>query len=94
MKTLTFEVSDALYEAFQQMAMTYGRTLDEVALEWLAKHTPKSYPQLTEEESRAAWERLLRHAATASLGHPTGTDNERIDADLVHEYGSTHEEEA
>ncbi len=32
MKTLTFEVSDALYEAFQQMATTYVRTLDQAAV--------------------------------------------------------------
>jgi hypothetical protein len=92
MKTLTFEVSDALYEAFQQMAAKYGRTLEEVALEWMAKYAPKPCPQLTEEESQAAWERLLRHAGAARLGYPTGVDNERIDADLVREYGSTHAE--
>jgi predicted transcriptional regulator len=91
-KTLTFEVSDALYEAFQQMAAKHGRTLEEVALEWLAQHTPRSRPQLTEEERQEALERLLRHAGTAHLGYPTGTDNEQIDADLAHEYGGTHEE--
>ena len=30
---------------------------------------------------------------SVSLGHPTGSDNESIDADLAHEYGSTHEDE-
>jgi hypothetical protein len=49
---------------------------------------------LTEEESRAAWERLRRHIGAANLGYPTGADNESIDADLAREYGSTHEEEA
>jgi len=91
-KTLTFEVSDALYEAFQQMAAKYGRTLDEVALEWLAKHAPQSRPQLTVEEHQEAWDRLLRHAGAAHLGSPTGADNERIDIDLAREYGSAHEE--
>ena len=91
-KTLTFEVSDALYETFQQMAAKYGRTLEEVALEWLAKHAPQSRPQLAVEEHQGAWERLLRHADAAHLGHPTGADNEQIDADLAREYGSTHEE--
>ena len=32
MKTLTFEMSDALYEAFQQMATTYDRTLGRVTV--------------------------------------------------------------
>ncbi len=30
---------------------------------------------------------------SVSLGHPTGSDNESIDADLGREYGSTHENE-
>jgi hypothetical protein len=30
---------------------------------------------------------------SVSLGHPTGSDNEQIDADLGREYGSTHEDE-
>jgi hypothetical protein len=30
---------------------------------------------------------------TVSLGYPTGLDNERIDADLAHEYGNNHENE-
>jgi hypothetical protein len=30
---------------------------------------------------------------SVSLGHPTGSDNESIDADLAREYGSTHEDE-
>jgi Helicase HerA, central domain len=51
----------------------------------------RSRSQLTDAESRAAWERLQRHAGTASLGYPTGADNESIDADLAREYGSTHE---
>jgi hypothetical protein len=28
---------------------------------------------------------------SVSLGHPTGLDNEGIDADLLREYGSIHE---
>ncbi|MGI8642162.1 MAG: hypothetical protein ACR2MG_19705 [Pyrinomonadaceae bacterium] len=30
---------------------------------------------------------------SVSLGNPTGSDNEQIDADLAREYGSTHEDE-
>lgn len=30
---------------------------------------------------------------SVSLGNPTGSDNESIDADLGREYGSTHEDE-
>ena len=93
MKTLTFQVSDEVYEACQQIAAKYGQTEEEVVLEWLAKRVSKRRPELTEEESRAAWERLLRHAGAVSSGDPCSADNDRIDADLVREYGSTHEEE-
>lgn len=92
-KTLTFEVSDALYEAFQDMATKYGRSLEVVALEWLAQHTPKPRTQLTEEESREAWTCLLRHAGVVSLGHPTSLDNACIEADLVRAYEDTHDQE-
>lgn len=30
---------------------------------------------------------------SVSLGHPTGADNESIDADLAREYGNDHEDE-
>jgi len=105
MKTLTFQVSDEVYEVCslrspttssygQQIAAMYGRTEEEVALRWLAKRASKRRPRLTEEENRAAWERLQRHLGAENLGYATGADNESIDADLAREYGSTHEEEA
>ncbi len=93
MKTLTFQVSDEVYEACQQIAARYERTEEEVLLEWLAKRAKKRCPKLTEEESRAAWERLLQHAGAVSSGNEHSADNDRIDADLAREYGSTHEEE-
>jgi len=93
MKTLIFQVSDEVYEACQQIATQYGRTEEEVVLEWLAKRAKEKRPKLTEEESRAAWERLLRHAGAVSSSDPHSADNDRIDADLAREYGSSHEEE-
>jgi predicted transcriptional regulator len=94
MKTLTFQVTDELYEAFQQIAAKNGRTLEEVALEWLAKRAAqRRRPQWTEEERQAARERFRRHAGAVNLGYATGANNESIDADLAREYGSTHEEE-
>jgi len=37
----------------------------------------------TDEEHRAAWERLLRHAGAVRSGEPHCADNDRIDADLA-----------
>jgi hypothetical protein len=50
--------------------------------------------EVTEEEARAAWERLMRHMGAQNLGYATGADNEGIDADLAREYSSSHEKEA
>jgi len=93
MKTLTFQVSDEVYEACQQIAAKYGRTEEAVVLEWLVRRISKPRPKLTDEESRAAWERLLQHAGAVSSGDPRSADNDRIDADLAREYGNAHEEE-
>lgn len=90
-KTLMFELPDEVYTALQQMAVRRGRSFEEVALEFLLKHRPKPRQRLSDQERRAARERLMRHAGTASLGHATGADNESIDADLAREYGDSHE---
>ncbi|MCC7292227.1 MAG: hypothetical protein IT449_09230 [Phycisphaerales bacterium] len=37
---------------------------------------------------QATRERFRRHAGAVGLGRPTGADNESIDADLAHEFGS------
>jgi predicted transcriptional regulator len=96
MKTLTFELHDDIYEALQRMAEQTGRPFEAVALEWLAKYAypPRPKRRLSEEELAAAEERLRRHAGAVDSGDPHSADNERIDADLAREYGSTHEEEA
>ena len=92
-KTLTFEVSDELYAACEQVAARTGRSTEAVVLEYLARRAPKPRPKLSEEEWRAAHERLMRHVGAVSSGDPNSADNERIDADLAREYGSTHEDE-
>jgi hypothetical protein len=92
-KTLAFEISDDLYEAFEQVALKTGRSVDSVALEYLARKTSKHKLPQSPEEIEADKEKIRRHFGAVSLGYPTGADNESIDADLVSEYGNTHEEE-
>jgi hypothetical protein len=92
MRTLTIDLPEELYEVFAQTASQEGRTVKEIAIEWLAKHGPKSQPRLSEEASQAAWERLLRHAGSVDSGDPHSGDNDRIDADLEREYANNHEE--
>lgn len=93
MKTLTFQVPDELYQAFEQIAQRDGRPVDAVALEWLAKEANSRKPPLSDAERRAARKELLEFAGAADTGDPHSCDNERIDSDLAREYGSSHEEE-
>lgn len=87
-KTLTFEVPDELYEAFERMAAKSGRTTEAVALEWIAQRATTHSPQLTDEQRREARARLLGHAGAVHSGNTRSGDNEQIDADLAREYGA------
>lgn len=92
MKTLTFEISEELYAAFDDIARRDGKTTEQVALEYLARREAKQRPELNADERRAARERLLRYAGVVNSGDPNSADNERIDADLAREYASVHED--
>lgn len=87
-KTLTFEVPDELYEAFERMAAKSGRTTESVALEWIAQRATTQSPQLTDEQRREARTRLLGHAGAVHSGNTRSGDNAQIDADLAREYGA------
>jgi hypothetical protein len=73
------ELPEPVYEALEQVARASGVS----PADWVARQLPSVQPAATPEERQAALERLLRH--TVSLGHPTGVDNESIDADLARE---------
>jgi hypothetical protein len=91
-KTLTYDIPEELYEAFDHIAQRDGKTTEQVALEYLTRRAAERRPKLSEAERQAAHERFRRHIGAASLGHPTGADNESIDRDLAREYGDSHEE--
>jgi hypothetical protein len=93
-KTLTFEIPDDIYELLQTVAAQMGRSIETVALEWLASTAPKPRRQLTPQEVKAAEERFRQHFGAVNSGDPHSGDNERIDADLAREYANTHEDEA
>lgn len=92
MKTVTVNVPDEVYEVCKEIAEKDGRTVEACVMEFMVKYGPKPRPKLTEEESKTAWERLQRHMGAVNSGDPHSADNERIDADLAKEYGSTHDE--
>jgi len=58
-KTLTFEIPEELYETFEKMAAKYGKTTEQVALEYLAQRAPKPRPKLSDEELKEARQRLF-----------------------------------
>jgi hypothetical protein len=91
-KTLTFEIPEELYEAFDHIARRDGKTTEQVALEYLARRAAERRPPLSDKERQAAHENFRHHIGAASLGHPTGADNESIDRDLARAYADTHED--
>lgn len=91
-KTLTYEISDELFAAFEQMAAKTGTTPDALALQWLARRAHVQRRELSDEERPTAREQLMRYAGAVDSGDPRSADNARIDADLAREYASTHDD--
>jgi hypothetical protein len=81
------ELPEPIYEALVEAARASG----VAPADWIATKLPREFVPGPREAEQAALERLLRHAGSFDLGHPTGTDNEAIDADLAREYDDTHE---
>lgn len=95
--SLTIETTPEVEERLRRMAELFGMNPAQYAqmvLEQSLAPPKKRREDLTDEERAEAMARLLRHAGKAHSGDPNSGDNERIDADLAREYGSTHEESA
>src|SRR5688500_17565662 len=94
---LTVELSNAAYAALQAQARAAARTPAEVAAAALEQRvgvlagTSEPAKPTTEAEKQGARARFERHFGAVNLGHPTGADNEAIDADLAAAYGDNHE---
>jgi hypothetical protein len=90
---LTLEVPDALYEPMRREAAKAGQPLETWVLDCARARvlTPEARV-LTPEARAAALAQLMRHAGAVDLGHPTGADNESIDADLARAYADPHED--
>ena len=90
-QSLTVELSDEVYAALRRQAQATGASLSHVAAASLERQF-KGTGLRTDAEKQAAREQFERHFGEVNLGHPTGADNESIDADLAREYSSTHGE--
>ena len=91
-QTINITLPDEVIQPLSEIARKRGQTLEEFARERLIGTIPQRQ-QLDPEANRQAEERFARWIGSVSLGHPTGADNESIDADLAREYASTHEEQ-
>ena len=90
----TLELPDSVYHALLDAVRARGMAPQD----WIAEQVQPSQSQsqaspalsqTTATDRQAALDRLLQH--TVSLGRPTGTDNECIDADLARAYAASHE---
>jgi hypothetical protein len=88
---VTLKLPDNVYEPLVKVAEKTGKPLEEWILAQLQLHMPRVVHP--ERERAEAMARLMEYAGAVNLGHPTGADNESIDADLAQEYASTHEGE-
>lgn len=91
-QSLTVELSDEAYAALRRQAQVAGASLSHVAAALLERQVTGTGALRTDAEMQAARERFERHFGEVNLGHPTGADNDSIDADLAREYSSTHSE--
>jgi hypothetical protein len=91
-QTLTVELSDEVCAALRRQAQATGSSLAHVAAASLERQFKGAGTPPTDAEKQAARERFERHFGEVNLGHPTGADNESLDADLAREYSSAHEQ--
>jgi len=94
MKRLVLELPDEEYDAILLEAAAKHQTPEEYLVAGRYKGPSKGIRRrLTKQEEDAAWAIMLAHAGAVDSGDPFSSNNERIDADLVREYGSNHEDD-
>jgi hypothetical protein len=87
---IVITLPDDVVGSLGEIARARGQTLEEFASESLQKALPAVNVEANGSLTMAE-ERFIRWIGSVSLGHPTGIDNESIDADLASQYDSTHE---
>jgi len=90
--TLRIELPDEVYEAVMGEARASGRTPEDVSADWVTGHVSDKPSRATGRQGQESLEALLAFAGVWGSGDPASSDNERIDADLAHEYADSHRE--
>ncbi len=89
-QTVIVELSEQAFAALRRQAEEAGLSPAHLAAVSLEQRFGTGQPRTAAQE-QAARERFARQIGAIDLGHPTGTDNEGIDADLAREYADSHE---
>jgi hypothetical protein len=89
---LTLDLNDRVFTAIQQQAESIGIPPELLAANLLEQKFAQ-VGLFTNTEQQAKRAKFERHFGEVDLGLATNLDNESIDADLVREYASNHEEE-
>lgn len=89
---LTLQLSDEIYADFQQKADAAGLPMTEWIITVLNQQNRslQADSPLTAQQEEAR-QRFRNHAGSIRLGHPTGSDNESIDADLARAYADEYQ---
>ncbi len=92
-QSLKLELNDQIFAAIQQQAEAIGILPEQLAAKLLEQQFGQVFKLLlSEAEKETARTKFERHFGTLNLEHPLNLNNDSIDADLVREYASTHEE--
>jgi hypothetical protein len=90
---LTLELNDQIFAAIQRQAEAIGVPPERLAVTLLEQQFGQVFKLLlSEAEKETARARFERHFGALNLEHTVDFNNESIDADLVREYASNHEE--
>jgi len=80
---LRLEIPDTLFAELNRQAVSEGSDPATVATSALKEHFHSQSPPLRDAMAASAFRGLF---GAVDLGHPTGLDNDSLDADLVKEY--------
>ena len=90
---LTLELSEQVFAVIHLQAQTMGISPERLVATLLERQFTQVFNLLLgESEKNAARARFERHFGTLESNNSIDVDNESIDAELVREYASTHEE--
>jgi predicted transcriptional regulator len=92
-RALTVELSDATFHTLRIRAEAAAQSPAELAAAALEQRfgTSETNGDQSTIETAEKTSRFERHFGAVNLGHPTGVDNEGIDADLARAYAENHE---